>query len=211
MKKTAINIHHTAMYANDDVSEQFDAVNTSHRVRWGGKTKSSLGFYGGYHYIVERNGTIQQFREDYEVGAHNNLGLKRIGAWVYSCNYYALGVTFAGNMSRQDLTTEQVKSGVELIKRLQKTHNIIDDNVLPHRHYKPTQCPGNNLPDPVWSYLQEQYDGVTIEDAPIVAWCKKYNIISTWSNPPTQAELKNGWTIYNGLKAYETGKLKFDL
>lgn len=137
------------MFAKDE-SEQFDAVNNSHRNRWNGKTRSKMGFYGGYHYIVERNGAVQQFRGDNETGAHNNK------QWM---NFKAIGITFAGNMSRQNLTEAQIKSGVELIRQLQESHNIPDTNVTPHRLYKATQCPGNNIPDKAWPWLQEQYGG----------------------------------------------------
>jgi len=159
-KKTAINIHHTAMYAENDIKEQFEAVNEAHRVRWNGKTKSAMGFYGGYHYIVERSGAIQQFRNDWETGAHNNKGIKLVNFIPVSANYYAIGITFAGNMSRQYLTDEQVKAGVELILKLQKDYNIPDKNVLPHRHYRSTQCPGNNIPDKVWRELCEMYENL---------------------------------------------------
>jgi len=207
MVKTAINVHHTAIYAVDDVAEQFDTVNESHRKRWNGKTKSTMGHYGGYHYIVERNGTVQQFRNDGETGAHNNKGLKRIGAWLYSANHYAIGVTFAGNMSRQELTGEQIKSGVELIRRLRAKHDIPDENILPHRHYKPTQCPGNNIPDPVWSYLKEQYEKLEDNDPDIVKWNKKYKLIEKWGSPPSQAELRDGWMLYKLAKAIVNNKL----
>lgn len=137
------------MYDSDG-SDQFDKVNNAHRARWNGKTKSKMGFFGGYTYLIERSGQVTQFRGEKEVGAHNNI------KWM---NYKAIGVSFAGNMSRQNLTEAQINAGVELIKDIQSRLNIPDENVTPHRLYKATQCPGNNLPDPVWPWLQEQYDG----------------------------------------------------
>jgi N-acetyl-anhydromuramyl-L-alanine amidase AmpD len=149
------------MYANDDVAEQFNAVNEGHRKRWNGKTKSKMGFYGGYHYIVERNGAIQQFRGEDETGAHNNVSLM---------NYRAIGVCFAGNMSRQNLSDAQIVSGVRLIKGIQARHNILDKNIKPHRFYKATQCPGNNFADPVWDYLQEKHESMSPKQE---GWKKK--------------------------------------
>ena len=58
MKKTYIVLHHTAVFAKDDISEQFDLINNSHRHRWNGATKSKMGFYGGYTYLIERNGHV---------------------------------------------------------------------------------------------------------------------------------------------------------
>lgn len=208
ISKTVINLHHTAMYAEDDIKEQFNAVNSSHRKRWNGKTLSKMGFYGGYHYIVERNGETQQFRKDDEVGAHNDKGLKRIGGWMYSANYYAIGITFAGNMSRQQLTGEQIKAGVELVKRLQDRHDISDENVLPHRHYKPTQCPGNNIPDNAWDFLLEQYEKLHVKESPIVKWNKKHKLIEKWGNPSSKEEERDGWMLYKLGKAIVNGKLK---
>jgi hypothetical protein len=179
MKKTHINIHHTAMYSEDDTSEQFDAVNEAHRVRWDGATRSSLGFHGGYHYIVERSGAVQQFRTDAETGAHNNKGIRVVNFIPVSANYYALGITFAGNMSRQNLTEAQIKAGAELIVKLQRAYNIPDDNVLPHRAYTATQCPGNNIPDKVWPYIKEMYESQT--------------------DKPTWQEEAAEWAVENGI------------
>jgi N-acetyl-anhydromuramyl-L-alanine amidase AmpD len=211
MDKTHINIHHTAMYAEDDVAEQFDAVNNSHRIRWGGKTKSKLGFYGGYHYIIERNGVVQQFRSEDEDGAHNNKGVKRIGAWWYSANSYAIGISFAGNMSRQQLTKAQIVSAIKLINDVMDRNNIPPENILPHRDYKPTQCPGLNIPDKVWEYLLDQYAKLATVEPSIVKWHKENKIIEHWSEPIQENELKLGWAIYKALRANKDNNLKFNL
>lgn len=213
MKKTAINIHHTAIEAKSDTVKQFDRVNDSHYARWGGATKSKLGYYGGYHYLIERDGSVRQFRGDEETGAHNNKGLKRIGAWWYSLNHYGLGVSFAGNMSIQNLTTAQLKAGVELIKKLQEKHGIKDDDVTPHRQWKATQCPGNNIHDKVWEYLQSEYDKVVkpIKEDPIIKWHKKNKIIEHWDGPAPEWKMVMAWAIYKALRANANKKLDFKL
>lgn len=194
MKKTSICLHHTAIYAEDDVAEQFDTVDKAHNERWQGATKSSMGYYGGYHYIIERNGAVQQFRNDWEVGAHNDKGIKWIGAGRYSANYYAIGVCFAGNMSRQPLTDKQIKAGYDLIVRLQKKYLIPDDQVLPHRHYKATQCPGNTLPDPILPYLKEMYEKNTDWKAEAQAWAMA-NKISNGERPEEVATRVEVWQM----------------
>lgn len=146
--KQFINIHHTATQALDDTQKQFTSVNAGHKVRFGEGVKSKLGFYGGYHYLVERDGTIGQYRNDDEVGAHNN---------VSEMNFKAIGVCFAGNMSKQNLSDKQIKSGYELIKRLQEKHKIPDANVHGHKKYKQTQCPGNLLGNDPWGMIQKLY------------------------------------------------------
>ncbi len=208
MKKTHIIIHHTAMYSSYDTREQFDAVNLLHRRRWNGKTKSKMNFYGGYHYIVERSGIVQQFRAEDEVGAHCNDGIKRIGLWRYSANYYAIGICFAGNMSRQELTPKQIETGVELIKDIRDRHSMIDANILPHRDFTPTQCPGNNIPDKVWAHLQELYLKLDNEELDIIKWHKKYKIIEIWNTPPTEQEIKVAWIIYKSMKATINNKFE---
>lgn len=199
MKKTAINIHHTAHFAKNDVAKQLNSVNSGHKARWNASTRSSLGYYVGYHYLIERDGEVVQCRKDSEIGVHNNKGLVWSTRGRISANYYAIGISFAGNMSRQELTSAQIKSAVELIERLQTEHDIKDDQVLPHRHYTPTQCPGNNLPDPLWAYLKEMANKMQNEprlDSPIVAWCKKWGIITKWSTKPSDSELKDGYIAY---------------
>lgn len=135
MKKTYINIHHTAILANSDNVLQFDVVDRSHKARFGESVKSSYGYYVGYHYLIERNGVVQQARKDHEVGAHNNAD---------EMNYKAIGVCFAGNMEEQELTSDQVKSGLDLINKLVEKHGIARYKILPHRYFKATACPGKN-------------------------------------------------------------------
>lgn len=190
MAKTFINIHHTATFAKDDVTHQFNGVNVGHKKRWNGETLSKLGFYGGYHYLVERDGSIFQFRGDEEVGAHNN---------VSGMNQKALGVCFAGNMSEQDLTAAQIESGYRLISELMNKYGIPEGNIDPHKYYKNTQCPGNRLTDDPWPYIKSQF--IRQPDKPIVAWHKKHQIIEKWSNPPTEAEITLGFAVYKGLRA----------
>jgi len=167
--KTSINIHHSAILSLDG-AEQFNMIDEAHRERWGGETKSRMGHCCGYHYVCERSGFISQARNDDEIGAHNNNGIKRIGLFNRSANYYAIGICFAGNMSEQELTDEQKIAGYELIKQLQGKHNIPDSEVLPHRHYKPTQCPGNRLPNDIMGYLRGEYERLK-EDIP--KWAKE--------------------------------------
>jgi len=197
-KKTAINIHHTAAYAENDIAEQFSHVNNSHYNRWNGQTKSSMGFYGGYHYLIERSGVVQQFREEDEVGAHNNLGIKWVGASRQSLNHYGIGISFAGNMSRQHLTEAQIISFVELVKDIQTRHDIKDEDITPHRDWKATQCPGNNIPDKVYPWLLEQYEKIKghIEDPEIVKWAKENKIITKWSLPYNEHDIKQAYIAY---------------
>lgn len=134
MKKTHINIHHTATKSLNDERMQFDTVNLAHKTRFGESVRSKLGYYGGYHYLIERNGITNQFRGDDEVGAHNDQN---------EMNYKAIGICFAGNLSEQEPTPDQLKSAYKLIMRLKEKYKIADENITGHRDHKATQCPGN--------------------------------------------------------------------
>src|SRR3972149_3951746 len=58
---------------------------------------SSLGFYVGYHYWIERDGVIRQARAENELGAHTK-----------GQNYTALGIGLAGCFDEEDPAAEQV-------------------------------------------------------------------------------------------------------
>ena len=61
-KPKHIVVHHSASNAN------FAQVNAYHKQRWG--FKSSLGYYAGYHYFIEKDGKLTQARKDTEEAAH---------------------------------------------------------------------------------------------------------------------------------------------
>ena len=193
------------MKAADDTVNQFESVNNSHKIRWSGKTLSKMNYYGGYTYLIERSGEVRQYRGEEEVGAHC------VQKWK---NYNSIGISFAGNMSVQELTEGQIIAAYKLIKDIQERRGIKNENIKPHRFYKSTQCPGNNLPDKVWDYLQEQYEKIKEKTPPIVKWHIKNKIIERWNNPPTDAEIKLGWLSYKILEAIKVDrvkKIKFNL
>jgi len=176
--KKYVNIHHTATFAKDDVAHQFNGVNISHKKRWEERTLSKLGFYGGYHYLVERDGIVRQFRGDEEVGAHNNQ---------QEMNFKAIGVCFAGDMDEQQLTQKQFDEGLRLIQRLQEKYNIPRENIKGHRDYKNTHCPGIGIPKDIdmLSYF-ELNAGVQVE---------------SWEEEATKFAIESG--ISNGERLNE--------
>lgn len=199
-----IDFHHPDIYANAITDKQFDKVNVSHKNRWGEKVKSSMGFYAGYHFFVERDGEIRQAREVAEVGAHNDADNR---------NKTAIGICIAGNMQLQKVTNEQVIAVVELVRKLQKEGKIDPDesNYQPHRHWKATACPGAKLPDNTWSFLVQLYDVLhpqLLEEEPIVKWCKKWGIMTQFSSPPTKEEIRHAWTSYKTLKMLASGDFR---
>lgn len=186
MSKNYINVHHSADFASDG-EKQFQKINLAHKARWGGKTKSSLGFYGGYHYLVERDGEVKKYRQESEIGAHNNIA---------GMNVKAIGICFAGNFSEQELSKEQVTSGLKLIEDVMVRNNIPESNVKAHRHYKATQCWGMNNPEEdIIGFLRSklEVEGSQPSDWALESIDKAKKLgITNWENPK---ELVNNDTL----------------
>lgn len=130
--------HHTA---GSIVGPQLDNINRSHKNR--GFPKSSLGFYVGYHYVIETDGTIIQTRKDTEIGAHDR-----------DENYDSIGFGFVGNFSLLQPTEAQARSGAKLTAKLTAKHKIRITGIEPHRRDDKTECPGSKLDD---NWLIEQF------------------------------------------------------
>lgn len=120
-----ITIHHSASGFNTTI-EQIDQW---HKVR--GFTKSSLGFYVGYHYVIFSDGTIHQTRRDNEIGCHSIP------------NDGKIGICLIGNFQITEPKSDQLESLISIINVLKKTYNI--SNILGHRDCNLTECPGDNL------------------------------------------------------------------
>lgn len=142
-----IIVHH------DGVSRKgpsFDIVNDFHKSER--FPISSLGYYVGYHFWIERDGTVRQARRESEIGAHT------IGQ-----NYTGLGIGLAGNFDKEDPTAAQVAALGQLMSRLCFTYSIPADQIFPHRKYSPKTCYGSRLSD-TWAqgvYLLYEHGRVT--------------------------------------------------
>jgi len=126
-----IVVHH------DGVSRKgpsFAIVNDFHRAE--GFPRSSLGFFVGYHYWIERDGKTIQARDENEIGAHTQ-----------NFNYVSLGIGLAGNFDKEMPTDEQIASLGTLLSRLCFTHSIPGDQIFPHRKFNPKTCYGKLLSD----------------------------------------------------------------
>jgi len=102
----------------------------------------------GYHYVIRKNGTIEQGRKENTIGSH-----------VRGLNNQSIGICFSGHGDLQPLTDEQIQSGIELSIKLMEKYNIPAANVIGHREinnlikagklrpeYKTTKsCPGNKV------------------------------------------------------------------
>jgi N-acetylmuramoyl-L-alanine amidase len=110
----------------------FIGVNKYHKNKWG--FKSSLGYYIGYTYFLEKDGTVYQGRRDTEEGAHTR---------GYNKGY--IGIGLQGNFEIENITDKQYKALTDLISRKQKQYNLSNKDVHLHQEYANTLCPGRNL------------------------------------------------------------------
>jgi hypothetical protein len=118
-----------------DTSEQpFEVVNDYHRQKW--NFKSTLGYYIGYQYYIDKYGKVTQGRADLEEGAHT-IGL----------NKESIGICLAGNFDVTFPTPAQIESLKSLLKTKLATYGLKSTDVVPHRTYAAKTCYGRNLSD----------------------------------------------------------------
>src|SRR3990167_2811105 len=132
-----IIIHHTGGTNADplfDTSNQwFWTVNEYHRQTF--NMKSSLGYYVGYNYFIDKWGAVMQARVDGEEGAHTR---------GYN---HEIGICLAGNFDFTLPTQPQIDALKLLLERLVDKHGIDPSNIVPHRHFAAKSCYGRKLGD----------------------------------------------------------------
>lgn len=130
-------IHHTG---GSDANPYAD---TSHHTvtmvdKWHkqlGFNKSTLGYYVGYHYFIDKHGIVTQCRSRGEMGCHTVGQNDKVG------------ICLAGNFDATLPTEEQTRSLKNLLEVIGyvKEKNI---KPVPHRKFAPHKsCYGSKLPD----------------------------------------------------------------
>lgn len=130
-KITHIIVHHSAC---DDTAPQFARINEWHKER--GFPYSELGWYVGYHYVIEHDGLVRRARSDNEMGAHDA-----------GENDHSIGICLAGNFDRTTPSAAQVRSLGQLLVQLVQRYDIRYTDIEPHRRGDDTHCYGLMLPD----------------------------------------------------------------
>lgn len=116
-------IHHTAVGGS---KPQFFAVNEYHKSQ--DFPCSSLGYYVGYHFFIEKNGATFQARRDTDIGAHT------VG-W----NDRSIGICLAGDFNRELPTQAQLRALQRLTERLRHPVDL-------HRNRQANRtCPGGKF------------------------------------------------------------------
>ena len=135
-------IGHCTDVSRKRAPRQFRAVNNFHRdVRH--FPKSSLGYYGGYHFFYEPDGTEFRYKEDWEIGAHCNTVVDG-----KSINLQSIALCWAGDGDMEFPTEKQAVMMAIRTKKLQMKYNIPKTNIriAPHRHWRPSKtCYGSLL------------------------------------------------------------------
>lgn len=121
----AITIHHTATSNNyRDAAYEIRSIQRFHMY---GRGWCDIG----YHFIIDRNGSIYECRPLWAVGAH-----------VKGHNYGNIGISLLGNYEEIDMSEEQFRALISLVAWLCWKYNIPVDNIKGHRDYASTKCPG---------------------------------------------------------------------
>lgn len=127
MSARFVTVHYTATYPDQIVTR--DIVDRWHRER---------GFNAiGYHWLVRRDGTVEQGRLESVTGAH-----------VRGHNTGNIGVCWAGGLDRasgpnvgvKNMTEAQERALVGLLREIKERHPRAE--ILGHRDLVATQCPG---------------------------------------------------------------------
>ena len=127
-----IVVHHTASNAS------FEQVNNYHKAKWG--FLSTLGYYMGYTYFIEKTGIIRQARRDGEQGAHTVENGKP-GYW----NKNSIGICLQGNFETEYPPKVQREALEKLLDKKRKQYGIPVKEIYGHKEINPTLCPGFHL------------------------------------------------------------------
>lgn len=137
-KPNKIITHHSASAPHLKTAD----VDAWHKLRWP-DFKSNRGYWVGYHYVIEADGTVVQTRNLDEEGAHT------IGQ-----NLSSIGVCFMGNFDTEYPTKEQRNAWRDLFLKIQSKYpNITTSTIYPHRKYANKSCHGQLLSDDYFSLL----------------------------------------------------------
>ncbi|ANR70660.1 N-acetylmuramoyl-L-alanine amidase [Selenomonas sp. oral taxon 126] len=121
-----IVIHHTGNAVDDDLSAA--EIDASHK----GQGWTCIG----YHYVIRKDGTVEQGRPHWTVGAH-----------AYRHNSYTIGIHVCGNFEIGEPTDAQIESAAMLLANICTDYGLpIDrDHIVGHRELMSTACPGEYL------------------------------------------------------------------
>lgn len=128
-KPDKIIIHHSASLVKGYQNAMIDSWHKARKF-----PQSRLGYFIGYHYVIEKDGTLFQARLDDDEGAH-----------CKGQNLMSIGICLAGNFDLEMPTWRQQQTLSQLLNEKLANFKINVKNILPHRAFSPTDCYGTNL------------------------------------------------------------------
>lgn len=145
-KSTEVIVIHHAGFPEGDKDSSAEEIHKFHR--------EVNGWAGiGYHYVIRKDGTIEQGRKPLAVGAH-----------AYQHNKNSVGICVAGNFDVAKIKAAQLDSLKLLTAWLcqkYKLNPLRKGVIVGHRNLNDTRCPGENL----YRKLDE-----------IRYWCRDFNL-----------------------------------
>jgi hypothetical protein len=136
----------------DSSKQTAQDVDKWHSQRWKGFTskvfKNHQGkfYHVGYHFVIERDGTVVQCRDYYEEGAH-----------TFGQNKSSIGIALAGNFDVTKPTVKQLNAFKKVFKEInQRFPKITEKEIYPHRKFSSKTCYGTNLSDTFFTELLEE-------------------------------------------------------
>lgn len=126
---TKLIVHHSA---DSTATDQLHKINEWHKFRE--FPLSSLGYYVGYHYLINHEGKLTQTRAHTDVGAH-----------CRGLNYDSIGICLEGNFDTELPTEAQKKTFGELLAKLCAEWRFDVSDIYPHRAFGQTSCYGEKL------------------------------------------------------------------
>lgn len=122
----AIVIHHSGM-RDIDMSATYIHDLHVHKNRWAGI---------GYHFVVRKDGTIEQGRPLNAIGAHSAAN-----------NEFTVGICLTGNYNIGEPPKSQLNSAVRLVSAICDKYKFepTDTTVFGHKDLCSTSCPGESL------------------------------------------------------------------
>jgi len=139
-KITHIVVHYSATFADQNLTVK--DIDKMHRDR-GWKMV-------GYHWVIRRDGVVEQGRPESMVGAH--VGGQNTGK-IGICCIGGLDRATGPNKGVDNRTPEQIESLIKLIRECLKRYP--GAKVVGHRDLAPTQCPGFDV-QAWWAKVQKK-------------------------------------------------------
>jgi len=155
-RPAGIIIHHTASdgYRNGKLLDA-GMVDADHAGKGWGIEYEGKTYHIAYHYLILADGSVEAGRPEEAPGAHtsghnNYLGICLVGNFSSSSNP-------EGAMQPAVPTDAQMRSLIDLIRRLVTKYDFEVDDIHRHRDFCQTSCPGDRFPfDRLIEVLREE-------------------------------------------------------